>query len=279
MNESKRTKCLSYFFLLCGCRQYQAVDHDIGSVDPERFRRVDNLLCNSQTFFRRCRYSVLVQSKPENNTSVFLNNRKDGLHHFLFPVDGINQGFAVIYPTGAFQRLRIGTVNLKRESYNFLDIANQVFHDGRFVDSRHPDIHIQNVRAGLFLQDCLQNQFIQPVSQNCFAQFLATGRIDSLSAYDRAFLTDYDIFGSAGHDRPSRIISYSDGNILQRVVNFPYVLRRRSAATADNICSGGDKFADVGTEFLHGYVVGGDSVLIDGEPGVRLNKNGFSRDG
>ncbi len=146
-----RLKCRERSRAVRRNRHGEPVDDDILARNSVLFRGVINLPCDPDSSFRCPGNSILIDTKADKNTAVFLHERHNFLDLFPLAVHGIDHCLAVVVTERRLERISVRRVDLKRKCADSLQLQDDLAHHLRFIDLRQSDIHIQNICTGIFL--------------------------------------------------------------------------------------------------------------------------------
>ena len=156
----KRAERFAAARLLRGDREREAVDIHVAAVDSASLGSLDDFSRDFKTSLRCLGDPVLVKGKTDDGSAVLLYERKNGAERFFLAVDGVYYRLAVVYPQRRLEHVGLRGVYLERHVDDGLQRLYHAHHHFLFVDFGQSDVDVENVRARLYLADCLGEDII-----------------------------------------------------------------------------------------------------------------------
>ena len=255
----------------------EAVDDDVLRRDAVLRRARINLLRDANAALRILGDTILIESQAHDHAAVLCDQREYGLKALLLAVHGVDHGLAVVEAKTALQCLQIRRVELQRQRRDTLESGHHRLHHLRLVDLRKAHVHIQHVRAGLFLFYALLQDVLDIARSERLFKALLAGRVDAL-ADDNGALAELHRLRERRDHGAVLIYRRFEGKRARRFDFEAYVLRRGAAAAAEHVDTEFRNFLHLRGEFLCPEIVVGHAVLRMRQPGIRIYNDGERAD-
>ena len=158
-------------------RERERVYHDVADGDSVLCGLGDDFPRHGAPSFGRGRDSVLVDAEGDDRAAVVGDERKHLVHHVLPAVHGIDESLSVVVPQALLQDRRLARIELERCVERGLNRLHSVHHRLRLVDSRKPHVHVEDLRAGVYLAFRLLQNEIHVVRLQSHLHLLFSGRV------------------------------------------------------------------------------------------------------
>ena len=255
----------------------EAVYDDVLGRNAVLRRARVNLLRDAHAPLDILRNSLFIEGKTYHHAAVLCDQREHGLKALLLAVYGVNHRLAVVEAKTALQRLQIRRVELQRQRRDTLESGHHRLHHLRLVDLRKAHVHIQHVRAGLFLLYALLQDVLDIARSERLFKALLAGRVDALADDNGALAELHRLRERRDH---GAVLIYRRFK-RKRARRFDFesnVLRRGAAAAAEHVDTEFRNFLHLRGEFLRPEIVVGHAVLRMRQPGIRIYNDGERAD-
>ena len=253
----------------------KAVDHDVLSGHAVPICRLIDPAGDPHSALRVRGNSILVQDQRDQHAAILADQRKYGFYTLFFAIDGVDHGFSVIDPHAPLQRLYVCRIDLKGQGQHALQLLHHIGHHGRLVDLRQPHVHVENVRAAVFLPQTLPQDVFDIIVPECLLEFLLSGGIDPLTD-DHRQRADLHTLRERTHNRPPLGDRLRKRQFLHPLRCQANMRRRRTAASTDHMdAHGGDLLHPI-REFLRANVIDRSAPFCPWQARVRVHNNRYA---
>ena len=253
-----------------GNRQCQRVYNYIAAFNAVFCSTGNNFFSHSDTSCGSCRNTVIIKAQCNQHSTIFFSQRQHMLQAVLLAVDGIQHRLAVIEAQRSFHCFVIRCINLQRGIGNRLQRWHSLCGHCRFVNARRSNVNVQNLRTYANLLQTEAAHIIKVTVDQCFLQTLFACRIDAFADNYRTFAQMHGL--AVGGYRcqtaialTSGLQSFAFGNHLRNM------LRRCTAAAADDACSLACKLVHQLRIFLWADIKASFAVTLHRQSGIRID--------
>ena len=148
---SSRLQRLGCAFLLSAGGQAETVNVDILVRDACGVGGVHNAAGNGDAALH-CRWdAALIQRQADDGSTVLFAERQNLFQRLSLAVDRVDDGLAVINAQCTGKSLGVRGIQLQRQIGDGLQILDELFQRGSFVDAGQTSVDVQHLGTGLGL--------------------------------------------------------------------------------------------------------------------------------